>query len=246
MTHDDALLSEQQHQTFLDICARRMCGEPIAYLLGQREFMGLVFEVGPAVLIPRPETELLVDEVLRIIDQLDSPAILDLGTGSGAIAVALAHARADARVWATDISSEALNLARRNALTNGVSVEFLLGSWFDALVDVDPAPTFDVIVSNPPYIAAGDSHLQEGDLRFEPAIALTDGADGLAAYRAILSKAPQYLRSGGHLCVEHGFDQSDAVGRLFEQSGFVGIKTLRDLAGHPRVTAGSYNGAKID
>ena len=246
ITHDDAVLSQEQHQGFLALCARRFQGEPIAYLLGQREFMGLTFEVSPAVLIPRPETELLVTEALRIITHKSSPAILDLGTGSGAIAVALAHARTDARVWATDISADALDLARRNALKHGVSVAFLQGSWFDALVSEASLPKFDVMVSNPPYIAAGDGHLREGDLRFEPTLALTDGADGLDAYRAILSRAPQYLSKGASVCLEHGFDQSGAVSLLFEQAGFVDIKTLRDLAGHPRVTAGSYNGDQID
>ena len=246
ITHDDAVLSQEQHQGFLALCARRLHGEPIAYLLGHREFMGLTFEVSPAVLIPRPETELLVAEALRVITYKNSPAVLDLGTGSGAIAVALAHARSDARAWATDISADALNLARRNALMLGVGVQFLQGSWFEALASVESLPKFDLIVSNPPYIAAGDGHLDEGDLRFEPTIALTDGADGLDAYRAILSSAPQYLSEGASICLEHGFDQSGALSLLFEQAGFVDIKTLRDLAGHPRVTVGSYNGDQID
>ncbi|MCD8515743.1 MAG: peptide chain release factor N(5)-glutamine methyltransferase [Burkholderiaceae bacterium] len=240
IAHDDHVLSDTQVGVFKNLCQRRVAGEPMAYLMGEREFMGLTFEVSPAVLIPRPETELLVQTALDLVADLVQPCMLDLGTGSGAIAVALAHARPDARIWATDISQAALELAQRNADRNAVTVEFALGSWFDALRLTDFK--FDLIVSNPPYIAAGDDHLNQGDLRFEPRAALTDEADGLSAYRIIVAGARNLLTASGHLCVEHGFEQGPAVSGLFQQGGFLGVKTIQDLAGLPRVTAGSYNG----
>jgi len=242
IAHDDEVLSADCHASFLQLCARRESGEPMAYLLGYREFMALEFEVSPAVLIPRPETELLVYEVLAMIGPIDHPRILDLGTGSGAIAVSLAHARRDASVWATDISADALAVACRNAANHGVDVQFLQGSWFEALNAGVVVDGFDVIVSNPPYIAQNDQHLRQGDLRYEPSIALTDQADGLSAYRAMVMGAPRYLGQGGSLVVEHGFDQGALVSELFKAAGFDHIKTLPDLAGHPRVTTGSYNG----
>lgn len=239
IAHDDHELTELQREAFERLCERRLAGEPMAYLVGQREFMGLTFEVGPAVLIPRPETELLVQTALDLVAGIDSPRILDLGTGSGAIAVALAYLSENAQLWATDISARALELAQRNAARHDVQIEFLAGSWFDALASTDLS--FDLIVSNPPYIPAGDAHLTEGDLRFEPETALTDAADGLSAYRVLAADARHWLSTGGHLCVEHGFDQGDAVARLFRQAGFETVKTIRDLADHPRVTTGSYN-----
>lgn len=239
IAHDDHELTELQREAFERLCERRLAGEPMAYLVGQREFMGLTFEVGPAVLIPRPETELLVQTALDLVAGIDSPRILDLGTGSGAIAVALAHLSENAQLWATDISARALELAQRNAARHDVQIEFLAGSWFDALASTDLS--FDLIVSNPPYIPAGDAHLTEGDLRFEPETALTDAADGLSAYRVLAADARHWLSPSGHLCVEHGFDQGDAVARLFRQAGFETVKTIRDLADHPRVTTGSYN-----
>ena len=247
IAHDDQALTDEELAAFQGLCQRRMAGEPIAYLVGEREFMGLAFHVTPAVLIPRPETELLVETALKAIAGHTAPRVLDLGTGSGAIAVALAHARPDAQVWATDISTEALEIARRNAARHCVEVGFLSGTWFkplpDAVLDDDPESScrFDVIVSNPPYIPMGDAHLTEGDLRFEPESALTDNADGLSAYRVLTGEALKFLVPGGCLCVEHGFDQGPAVFELFEAAGFVDIKTIRDLAGHPRVTAGFYN-----
>ena len=240
IAHDDHALTDQQSHQFQHLGQRRMAGEPMAYLIGEREFMGLAFEVSPAVLIPRPETEMLVQTVLEVIHNVTAPQILDLGTGSGAIAVAIAHARPDARVWATDVSGHALDLAKRNAARHGVTVQFAFGSWFDALGGQPFA--FDAIVSNPPYIPAGDVHLMQGDLRFEPAVALTDGADGLSVYRLLASGAQRFLRAQGHLCVEHGFDQGPAVASLLRDAGFLQVKTIQDLAGHPRVTSGSYNG----
>lgn len=247
IAHDDQALTDEEFEAFQGLCQRRMAGEPIAYLVGEREFMGLAFHVTPAVLIPRPETELLVETALKALAGRHAPHVLDLGTGSGAIAVALAHARPDAQVWATDISAEALEIARRNAARHDVEVGFLSGTWFEpfahAVVEDDPESScrFDAIVSNPPYIPMSDAHLTEGDLRFEPKSALTDNADGLSAYRVLTGEALKFLVPGGCLCVEHGFDQGPAVFDLFEAAGFVDIKTIRDLAGHPRVTAGFYN-----
>lgn len=240
IAHDDDVLSETQVEVFQDLCQRRVVGEPMAYLVGEREFMGLAFEVSPVVLIPRPETELLVQTVLDAVAGLDAPRVLDLGTGSGAIAVAIAAARPDAQIWATDVSAPALDLAQRNATRHGVNVHFALGSWFEALGD--NAVQFDVIVSNPPYIAAGDVHLEQGDLRFEPRGALTDESDGLSAYRELATGARHLLVPGGRLCLEHGFDQGLAVVGLLQSAGYLSVKTIQDLAGHPRVTTGSYNG----
>ena len=239
IAHDDHVLTTEQSEQFGSLHARRLAGEPIAYLLGQREFMGLAFEVNPAVLIPRPETELLVQTVLERVAQIPQPRILDLGTGSGAIAVSLAHARPDAMVWATDISDAAMALAKRNAQRHGVAIECHVGSWFEAL-PVDTLP-FDVIVSNPPYIHPEDEHLRQGDLRFEPRQALTEGVDGLCAYRVLAESAWQHLVPGGWLSVEHGFDQSRDINAIFKGAGLQTVETLLDLSGHPRVTTGSYN-----
>jgi release factor glutamine methyltransferase len=241
IANDDQWVNPHQYEQFLRLCQRREQGEPIAYLVGQREFMGLQLHVNPAVLIPRPETELLVTHVLEHLAHHARATVLDLGTGSGAIAIALAKLCPQAVVYATDISPAALEVARRNAVEHEVQVHFLQGSWFEALGGLAGAPRFDVIVSNPPYIAQHDEHLQQGDLRFEPDIALTDQADGLSAYRTILGQAQTYLNPGGLVCVEHGFDQAQPVCRLFAQADFDDVKTLQDLAQLPRVTAGTYN-----
>ncbi len=240
IAHDDAELESQQARHYLQLCAKRELGQPVAYLLGQREFMGLMLEVNPAVLIPRPETELIVTHVLEQIDAQAPVTILDLGTGSGAIAIALAKACPAAVVFATDVSAQALAVAQSNAQRHEVPITLLQGSWFDALIGLD-CPKFDAIVSNPPYIAKDDDHLLQPELRCEPAIALTDGGDGLGAYRSILASAARYLKPGGLVCVEHGFEQAPAVSGLFRQAGFSDVMTLPDLAGLPRVTAGSYN-----
>jgi len=222
--------------------ARRLNGEPIAQLVGAREFYGLDFEVTPDVLIPRPETELLVETALAALEGLngtEAPRVLDLGTGSGAIAVAIASARPDARVWAVDRSTAALAVARRNAARlldadrPGGALTFVAGSWYDAL---DAALRFDVIVSNPPYIASGDPHLGQGDLRFEPRGALTDEADGLTALRAIVAGARAHLVPGGVLWMEHGYDQAAAVRALLAANGFAGARSERDLAGIERIS----------
>ncbi|MDE1959965.1 MAG: peptide chain release factor N(5)-glutamine methyltransferase [Xanthomonadaceae bacterium] len=215
--------------------SRRAAGEPVAYIVGHRGFHALDLAVTPDVLIPRPETELLVDLALRHIPQSEKVDIADLGTGSGAIALSIATARARARVLATDASAAALDVARGNAQRLGLrNVEFAQGDWCAALA----TRRFNLIVSNPPYIAASDPHLRQNDLRFEPHAALASGADGLDAIRIIVRDAPTHLESGGWLLLEHGFDQGTAVRSLFEESGFVEISTARDLEGRERVSGG--------
>jgi len=217
--------------------SRRAAGEPLAYITGRREFFSLDLAVTTAVLIPRAETELLVELALQKIPQGEKVDVADLGTGSGAIALALARARPHARVRATDASADALAVARGNAERLGIgNVEFAQGDWCAALDDA----RFDMIVSNPPYIAAGDKHLGEGDLRFEPAAALSSGVDGLDAIRAIARDAPAHLEPGGWLLLEHGCDQGAAVRALLEQCGFDEVMTMRDLEGRDRVSGGRY------
>ncbi len=224
---------------FTDLVERRLRGEPIPYLTGVREFYGRPFAVGPGVLIPRHETELLVDRVRACCASTggEPRRMLDLGTGSGAIAITVALECPGVRVIATDLSHEALAIARANAVSLGAAVALLQGDWYAALDD--PAMRFDVIASNPPYVAAEDHHLDEGDVRFEPRAALTDEADGLAALRTVIAGAPPRLRSGGALLVEHGFDQGGPVRALFGEAGFDKVLTCRDLAGLERVTGGT-------
>jgi release factor glutamine methyltransferase len=212
---------------------RRLDGEPIAYIVGRREFFGLDFEVSDAVLIPRPDTELIVELALERLPQ--NGRMLDMGTGSGAIAVAAAHTRPDARVTALDVSDAALDVARRNAAANGAQVRFLRSDWFGAL---QADERFELIASNPPYIAAGDEHLSQGDLRFEPVGALTDHADGLSALRTIIDGSPRHLEPGGWLLLEHGYDQAAAVRALLAERGFSEVQSWRDLAGIERTSGG--------
>jgi len=214
--------------------ARRRQGEPIAYLTGWREFYGLRLAVSPAVLIPRHETELLVERALEAIPARVAARLLDLGTGSGALALAIKQARPRAQVIAVDSSAAALVLARANAARLGLEIDARGGEWFAAVA----GERFDVIVSNPPYIAEGDPHLDEGDLRFEPRAALVGGADGLEAIRTIVAKAPTHLAGGGALLLEHGYDQAGAVRDLCDRAGFESVETWRDLGGIARVTGG--------
>ncbi len=232
-THRDHPVLAQVATQFSMLLRRRAAGEPIAYLVGHREFYGREFAVTPDVLIPRPETELLVDLAKAKLAAGKTATILDLGTGSGCIAVTLALELPAARVTAIDASSAALAVARRNAESLGADVEFLLSDWFAAL----PARRFDLIVANPPYVAAGDPHLTEGDLRFEPLAALTDHADGLAAIRRIIASAPSWLVDGGWLLLEHGYDQGPSVRALLAAAGFARIEQHRDLAGIVRASA---------
>jgi release factor glutamine methyltransferase len=229
------ILTESEDARIDMLAAQRAMGQPIAYLLTRREFYGRDFTVGPDVLIPRPETETLVEAALPRLAPRDS--CLDLGTGSGAIAVTIACQRPEAHVVATDTSEAALAMARRNAENHNCAdrIEFLRGSWYEPL----GARRFDVIASNPPYVAAGDPHLGQGDLRYEPAHALTDGSrDGLDSIRALVAGASDHLKPGGWLLFEHGYDQAEAVRGLLEATGFGDIVSIPDLAGIPRVAGG--------
>jgi release factor glutamine methyltransferase len=236
ITQGDRPLTPDEAQRLDALVARRLDGEPIAYIVGKREFFGLHFNVGPAVLIPRPDTELIVELALERLPQ-GHARLLDMGTGSGAIAVAVAHTRPDADVSALDVSPDALAVAQANAAANGARVRFLHSSWFDALA---AGETFDVIASNPPYIAAGDAHLAQGDLRFEPVGALTDHADGLSALRIIIEGSPRHLMAGGWLLLEHGYDQAAAVRTLLADGGFSDVRSWQDLAGIERVSGGRF------
>ena len=216
---------------FRDLCARRARGEPVAYLLGQREFFGRPFQVDRSVLIPRPETESLVEAALRQMQGIFAPRVLDLGTGSGCIAITLALERPDAQVWATDVSRSALQVARRNAAALSASVALLCGWWFASL-----SGRFELIVANPPYVADGDPRLAE--LSYEPREALTGGVDGMSSLTQIVREAPKYLATAGALLLEHGYNQGRAVRELMASSGFRSTRTLQDLAGIDRVCVG--------
>lgn len=235
IAHGTQLLSNSELASLNQLCQRRLAGEPLAYLLGWREFYGRRFQVSEAVLIPRPETEHLVDAVLAHLPAQGT--LWDLGTGSGAIAVTIACERPDAQIWAADISDEALAVAQANASALQAQVRFGQGSWYQA--QPQPAPhSVDVIVSNPPYIDAQDPHLQQGDLRFEPQQALTDNHNGLSAFETIIAGAKDFLRADGWLLFEHGYDQGEAVRNILSQYKFRKIQTLADLAGLDRVTLG--------
>ncbi|WP_370386714.1 peptide chain release factor N(5)-glutamine methyltransferase [Snodgrassella alvi] len=235
IAHGTQLLSNSELASLNQLCQRRLAGEPLAYLLGWREFYGRRFQVSEAVLIPRPETEHLVDAVLAHLPAQGT--LWDLGTGSGAIAVTIACERPDAQIWAADISEEALAVAQANASALQAQVRFGQGSWYQA--QPQPAPhSVDVIVSNPPYIDAQDPHLQQGDLRFEPQQALTDNHNGLSAFETIIAGAKDFLRADGWLLFEHGYDQGEAVRNILSQYKFRKIQTLADLAGLDRVTLG--------
>lgn len=235
--HGDDVVSDAAARAFAALAARRQVGEPVAYLTGRREFYGLDFDVSPAVLIPRPETELLVDLALERLPS--AGAVLDLGAGSGAIAVSIGQQRPDANVTAIDISPAALEVARRNAAQHAPKLRLLQSDWYAALA---PDEHFDVIVSNPPYIVAGDAHLDQGDLRFEPLAALTDHGDGLGHIRRIVSGAGDHLRAGGWLLFEHGYDQAAACRNLLAAGGWRQVQSWQDLAGIERVSGGVWGG----
>lgn len=245
ITRGDEPLDGASVERFRALEARRAAGEPVAQLVGAREFFGLEFEVTPDVLIPRPETELLVETALAAMEGISRPRVLDLGTGTGAIAVAIASMRPDAQVHALDRSAEALAVATRNAARlldvkrPGGSLVLNQSDWYSSL---DAALRFDVIVSNPPYIASGDPHLSEGDLRFEPRGALTDEADGLSAIRTIVAGAPTRLAANGVLWIEHGYDQAEAVRATLAAQGFAQVRSRRDLAGIERISGGQLTG----
>lgn len=237
ITHDDDRLNEAQQACWQSLVAQRLDDVPLAYLTGQHEFYGLMLQVSPAVLDPRPDTETLVDWALdRLAEMAPGPRVLDLGTGSGAIALALRHARPDADVTAVDRSPAALAVAERNGRALGLPVHWRPGSWFTPLV----GEQFDLIVSNPPYLSDDDPHLPA--LRHEPRQALCAGADGLDDLRRIAAQAPLHLRPGGWLLVEHGHQQGEAVATLLLAHGFSAVSHRHDLAGHTRCTGGQMRG----
>lgn len=232
IAHSYDVVASESLSKFESLLERRLKGEPIAYILGAREFYGLDFRVSPDVLIPRPETELLVDLALARIPHNGS--VLDLGTGSGVIAISIAKHRADARVTAVDRSSAALLLAMQNGTMHDLhNVRFIESDWFEHLY----GERFDLIVSNPPYIAERDEHLEQGDLRFEPALALSSGPDGLDAIRGIIRNAPAYLEPWGWLLFEHGYDQGEICRELLAPE-FDDVASFRDLSGIERVSGG--------
>lgn len=243
IAHGDDPLGSEAQRAFEALVARRAAGEPVAYLIGHREFFGLDFRVTPAVLIPRPETELLVELALERIPR-DKPChILDLGTGSGCVAISIARHRPQSRVTATDCTETALAVARENARALAVrNIEFAPGRWFGAVV----GRRFDLIVSNPPYVAETDSHLARGDLRFEPHAALIAGPDGFTAIRLIAAQAHEHLAAGGWLLFEHGYKQGEGCRALLEAEGFGGIQSWRDLAGQERLTGGRREAGRLD
>ncbi len=232
--HPEQPLTDAQRSEYAGYVERRHAGEPVAYITGEREFYSLPFKVTPAVLIPRPETELLVEAALEAIPA-DAPCrVLDLATGSGCVAITIALHRPRARVTATDVSPAALVVARDNAARHGVKIEFVESDWFAALA----GRRFDLIVSNPPYVADGDAHLGQGDLRFEPRQALAAGHAGLDCIEAIVAQAANFLGAGGRLLFEHGHDQGACSRVLLAAAGYDDIATRRDLAGIERVSGG--------
>jgi release factor glutamine methyltransferase len=234
MTHADQVANSEAAARFHSLVVLRANGHPVAYLVGVKEFYGLPLRVTPDVLIPRPETEELVEAALERLPHGEAREVLDLGTGSGCIAIAIARQRPAAQITAVDSSSPALALARANAATLGVEVDFLQSDWFAAL----GGRCFELIVANPPYVAADDPHLQQGDLRFEPRPALAAGADGLAELRRIVGAAPKYLRPRGWLLLEHGYNQAEACGDLLLDAGFGELLFRPDFAGVPRIAGG--------
>lgn len=231
----EKILESPAQQVFDALLARRAKGEPLAYLLGEAEFRGRIFQVSPAVLIPRPETEVLIELALEKLQGLSAPKVIDLGTGSGIVAVSLALECPRSSLVAVDLSQEAIAIARNNAGRLGAKVDFREGDWFSPVA----GERFDVVVSNPPYVADGDPHLALNGLPFEPQMALTDGADGLACIRRIVADASVHLNPGGWLLFEHGYDQGEASRNLLTAAGFKAAVTFQDLAGIDRVS-GAY------
>ena len=226
----DLAVDESQIEVLRDFIRRRAHGEPVAYILGTRGFWRREFYVSSDTLIPRPETETLIETVMPFLSH--TSRVLDLGTGCGVLGLTLAS-ETGAHVLMTDVSCDTLRVARRNAANLKIDVRLRRSNWYDAIEG-----TFDCIVSNPPYVASRDKHLQNGDLLFEPVVALDGGIDGLDALRHVVGEAPAYLYTGGRLAVEHGFNQADAVHALFQSAGFHDIELVHDLSRHPRVTHG--------
>ena len=235
LAHDQDALSPPQTQAYEALCARRLGGEPLAYLVGEKEFFGLMLAVDDRVLVPRPDTETLVEWALQVLASREAPTVIDLGTGSGAIALALKHQRADARIEAVDRSEAALAVARANGERLGLAVAWRSGDW---LAGADRS--YDLVVSNPPYIRADDPHLRA--LTHEPLAALTAGDDGLHDLRAIVAAAPDHLAPGGWLLLEHGWDQAEPVRALLAAAGFDEVGSRQDLAGIARCSGGRWGG----
>ena len=234
LAHGDDELPLPSQVTFLELLERRIAGEPVAHIIGSRGFWTLDLRVTADTLIPRPETELLVELAIAKCASDKKLRILDLGTGTGAVALAIASECKNSEVLAADKSAAALGVARENARRNNLQVEFIQSDWFEALAD----KKFDLIVSNPPYICNDDPHLSLGDVRFEPLTALASGPDGLDDIRLIIAQAPQYCLPGAWLMIEHGFDQGEAIRALFSNAGFSHVETAQDLEQRDRVTAG--------
>ncbi|HET8731777.1 MAG TPA: peptide chain release factor N(5)-glutamine methyltransferase [Moraxellaceae bacterium] len=234
--HEDDVLTATDRSQFETALARRECGEPVAYITGSRGFWTLDLAVDAATLVPRADTEILVEWATELLSPTSQVRVLDLGTGSGAIALAIAHERPGAIVTAVDASPAALDVARQNGARLDLSVEFLVSDWFAAL----NGRRFDLVVANPPYIAEDDPHLGEGDLRFEPATALVAAEQGLRDLRCIISAAPMHLARGGWLLLEHGHDQGAAVRDLLNARGFMTVATRRDFGGNERISGGQW------
>ncbi|WP_137671520.1 peptide chain release factor N(5)-glutamine methyltransferase [Agarivorans sp. Toyoura001] len=239
LTWPERTLTTGQWQNYQQLVAKRLAGEPVAYIVGSREFWSLALKVSPATLIPRPDTEVLVEQSLKKLLNHADTKIVDLGTGTGAIALALASELPQASVYASDLRDEAAALAKENAaLLKLANVEVRQGSWFAPFSE----QKFDMVVSNPPYIDPQDPHLSQGDVRFEPSSALTAKQHGLADIQHIVEHAPSYLKSDGWLMLEHGFDQKTAVQQLLIQAGFKDVFTEQDYGGMDRVSGGRFSG----
>lgn len=239
LAHDQDALSDPQAQAYEALCARRLRGEPLAYLVGEKEFFGLMLAVDDRVLVPRPDTETLVEWALQVLAGREAPAVIDLGTGSGAIALALKHQRADARIEAVDRSDAALAVARANGERLDLVVTWRSGHWL-----AGAGHSYDLVVSNPPYIRADDPHLRA--LTHEPLVALAAGDDGLQDLRAIVATAPAHLAPGGWLLLEHGWDQAAPVRALLAAAGFDQVGSRQDLAGIDRCSGGRWGGGPAD
>ncbi len=236
IAHPEQSLSEKQQLLFESAVIRRHHGEPIAYIIGSKEFWSLDFEVNKHVLIPRPETELLVELTLENISHLTTPRILELGTGSGAIAITIAKERNDCLITASDYSNHALEVANINAAQHNTKISFIHSNWYDGI----PEQNYDVIVSNPPYIASNDPDLDQYVMKFEPTDALLSADNGLEDIQKIISGAVRHLTNNGYLLLEHGFQQKEKVQQLFNKYGFQKITTYKDLSGQDRVTSGTW------
>ena len=243
ISYGDTVASSEHTKAFYQLVEQRQNGQPIAYLIGYRDFWTLSLEVNKHVLIPRPDTETLVEAALDCLSQNSEPRLLDLGTGSGAIALSLAKELPQSRVIAVEYQKSALAVAKRNATKNKVNnVEFVLSNWYEK---ISAENKFDLIASNPPYIEPEDAHLSQGDLRFEPITALSSNENGLADLRIIIENAANYLKPEGHLIVEHGYKQAEDVEALFKKNGFSSIELHKDINDLPRCTIGKIAERKI-